>query len=283
LVEFVSEPDVFAHGVQDVEVRLTDFNNISAVIASKLTILFDDSDPVIEGAGTITSRRGNSILYRQGVTAHDSFGRDLTEEIQVDSSIVDHNATGEYTVIYSVTDLSGRETILPVTVQIVNVDVDSVNSRVDTVLKDILSDGMSQLEQVRAIHRWIRTNLSYASSAIEPENTYEGAYRALTDRRGNCFNYFSLSEVMLTRAGVPNMRIDRIPGTSARHRWNLVNPDDEGWHHFDTTPVRSMNFGSRTAFFTASEARNFTAQIQEEIGTRNFYVYDPDLYPPIVE
>jgi len=281
--EFVNEPDILAHQMQDIEVRITDYFGNSAVFKSKLTILLNDTPPVIEVTGRITARRGNPILFLQGVTAHDSFGRDLTDDILVESSSVDRDTVGEYEVIYSVTDATGLETSITVAVQIVNVDVDAVNREVDAVLVEIINDGMTQLEQVKAIHRWVRTNLSYASSTIEPENTYEGAYRALRDRRGNCFNYFSLSEVMLTRAGILNLRIDRIPGTSTRHRWNLVNPDELGWHHFDTTPVRSMNFGSQTAFFTDSEARSFTTRIQNELGTRNFYTYDPDLYPKISE
>lgn len=282
-IEFVDEPDVMAHHMQDVEVRVTDLFGNSAVFRAGLTILLDDTPPVIQGTFRIVSRRGNPIIYRHGVTARDSFDRDLTEEIQIDSSNVNQNETGEYTVIYRVIDLSGLETVVPAIVQVVNVDVDYVNERIDAALADILNDGMSQLDQVKAIHYWVRNRISYASSRIEPENTYEGAYRALRDRQGNCFNYFSLAEVMLTRAGIPNIRIDRIPGTPTRHRWNLVNPDDLGWHHFDTTPVARMGFGSQTAFFTASEARDFTARIQNTHGMRDFYSYNAELYPNIIE
>ena len=282
-IEFVSEPDVFARGVQDVEIRITDIYNNSAVIMSGLTILLDETPPVIEGTGRIFSRRGNPVIYLRGVTAFDSFGRDFTYTINVDSSGVDRNVVGEYQVFYRVKDFTGNETVVVETVEIITVDVDYVNDNVDKVLGEIINDGMSQLEKVRAIHRWIRTSISYASSTTEPQNVYEGAYRALRDRRGNCFNYFSISEVMLTRAGILNLRIDRVPGTSTRHRWNLINPDGLGWHHFDTTPVARMGFGGQTAFFTASEARDFTSQIQNVHGTRNFYTYDPDLYPEIVE
>ena len=282
-IEFVSAPDIFAPHDQEVEVRITDSFENSAVFKSNLIVQLNDEDPVFEGIDTIYSGVGNSIMYLKDVTAHDSFGRDLTDYIEIDSSGVNHNEIGTYEVVYRITDFTGNETVVEATVQIVRVDVDDVNSRVDRILEGILDDGMTQLEQVRAIHRWVRSNMSYASSRVEPANVYEGADRALRNRSGNCFNYYSISELLLTRAGIPNQPINRIPGTPTRHRWSLVNPDDLGWHHFDTTPVARMGFGGRTAFFTASEARNFTSRIQSTLGTRNFYTYNPDLYPEIVK
>jgi len=128
----------------------------------------------------------------------------------------------------------------------------------------------------------VRRNMTYSPVRTAPATSYEGAYRALRDRRGNCFNYFSLSEVLLTRAGIPNMRIDRIPGTPTRHRWNLVNPDNLGWHHFDANPTR-LELWAQTAFFTSSQARRFTRMYVEHDGTRDYFTYDPTLYPEIVE
>jgi hypothetical protein len=95
--------------------------------------------------------------------------------------------------------------------------------------------------------------------------------------------FFSISEIMLTRAGIPNEQIDRIPGTPLRHRWNLVNPDDLGWHHFDSFPS-PFGVGRQKAFFTDSQAEEFTHQFatREENPMNNYYTYDPSLYPTIV-
>jgi len=284
LIEFIEEPNVFAHTNQTVKVRITDENENSAIFESKLIIQINKTPPVITGTDTIISRVGNPILYRQGITAHDDFGRDLTDAVEIDNSHVDHNEVGEYSVLYRVTDITGLMTEVVETVHILDVDIYYVNERVDEALAEILNDGMSQLDKVRAIHRKVLEIISsYSPGRTEPANSYEGAYRALRDRSGNCFNYYALGEIMLTRAGIPNIEINRIPGTDTRHRWSLVNPDDLGWHHFDATPVARMGFGSQTAFFTASEARSFTSRIQSELGTRDFYTYDPNLYPPIVE
>ena len=46
--------------------------------------------------------------------------------------------------------------------------------------------------------------------------------------------YACVSKVLLDRAGIKNMDIEKIPAKS-RHYWNLVDIG-EGWYHFDTTP-----------------------------------------------
>jgi len=88
---------------------------------------------------------------------------------------------------------------------------------------------------------------------------------------------------MFTRAGIPNMLIERIPGTPTAHRWNLINPDDLGWHHYDSFPVR-LGMGIQMAFFTDTQAAEFTEQIAgfTDRPVENYYTYDPLLYPEIV-
>jgi len=279
-VEFVERPDVFAHENQNVNIRITDEHGNFAVFTSKLIILINTEPPVIEGVQPITSTLGNPILYRAGVTAHDDFGREL--EFHVDTSGVDQYVVGEYTVIYSARDQTGLETRIYETVEILEVDIDFVRDSIDAILDEIIESNMTQLEMVKAIHTWVRTNIAYASVRTDPENVYEDAYRALRDRRGNCFNFYAVSELMLGRSGIPNMPIQRIDGTETRHRWSLINPDDLGWHHFDTVPTR-LQLGGQTAFFTETQARDFTSRMQELTGTRNYYTYDPELYPEIVQ
>jgi len=154
---------------------------------------------------------------------------------------------------------------------------------VDEILKEIISDDMTQVDKARAIHSWIRRNVGYAASLGGPESIYEGAHRALTDRRGNCYIYYSIGEVMLTQAGIPNMKIQRdrsIPGTT--HLWSIINPDELGWYHFDATPMTSsLGFNSLTYMFTDTDAARFAAAYTERHGAPTYYTYDRDLYPEI--
>jgi len=94
---------------------------------------------------------------------------------------------------------------------IIGVDVDWIYEQIDAIFEVILEPDMNQVEEARAIFNWIRRNISY-SATIDTDFVYAGALQALQNRRGNCFVYCSISEVMLTRANIPNMRILRIPG-----------------------------------------------------------------------
>jgi len=281
-IEFVEEPDIFAHRDQIVSVEITDIHGNSEIFSGGLTILLNQSPPVIEGIEPIVITVGDSIIYHRDVKATDDFGRDISEQIQVDAGGVDQNTVGEYTVIYFVEDYTGLRTEVEERVHVVEIDVDFVHEKVDEALAGIINDNMTQLEKVQAIHLWIRRNINYSVTRGGPATAYEGAYIALSQRRGNCYIFYSIGEVMLTRAGIPNMRIERIEGTPTRHRWNLVNPDDLGWHHFDSYPTR-IGQGERMAFFTDSQARSFSRQIGETNNMRDYYTFDPELYPEIVQ
>jgi hypothetical protein len=141
---------------------------------------------------------------------------------------------------------------------------------------------MTELQKVREIHQYIRSFMTYSGVRGRPNTVYEGAALAFSRRTGNCFVYFSLAELMLTEAGIENMRIERVDHAPTRHIWNLVNPDGLGWHHFDAFPTRLGSSWLR-AFFTDAEAERFTRQIRDEHGGLPFYyTYDKDLYPEVV-
>ena len=131
---------------------------------------------------------------------------------------------------------------------------------------------MSLLEKARAIHTWIDRNITYASN--RERGTLKAAYNGFRTRQGDCYTFCSVSEVLLTRAGIPNMRITRIPGNRTHHVWNLINVGT-GWYHFDTIPLRST---IDRFMFTSVQAATYTRWITH---IDNFYVYDRSLYPPI--
>lgn len=72
----------------------------------KITLIEpDDVAPIINGANNITVEVGTkSIDYLKGVTAIDNKDGELTSKIKVDSGMVNLNAVGEYTVVYTVSD-----------------------------------------------------------------------------------------------------------------------------------------------------------------------------------
>jgi len=275
-IEFYHEPDFFAQGEQYVDIVLEDYFGNRAVYTATLNILPNEIPPRIYGAQDIFVQQSSPVMFRRGISAYDAFDRPI--QFTVDSSEVDVDTLGVYTVIYHTVDAWGMTAEATANVYVIAVDPERVRAMADTILEGILRDGMTQVEQARAIFNWVGNNVAFAAHIRRP-TLYENAYQALRNRQGNCFVYYALSEVMLTQAGIPNMQILRVGGTT-NHTWNLINPDDLGWHHFDATPVRVA--GINRFMFTNSQAREFTERIRRA-GVQNYYVFDPDLYPEIVE
>ena len=277
-VWFLEEPNFFSTGYQTVSILVSDIWGNEAAFQAELTVLNNYQPPVITGAQDMEVMLGSPIMFRQGVSAYDAFGRPIS--FYIDNSAVDAGRPGAYNVVYYAVDEWGNRTETSIVLHILSIDTEYVYARVDAILEQILYDGMTQVEQARAIYDWVRSNVRFTSD-IRRDSAYEAAYAALTRRSGNCFVFFGISHVMLTRAGVPSMRIDRVPGAArTNHRWNIINPDGLGWHHFDSLPT-AMSLD--TFMFTSSEAREFTRLLNERYGRINYYYYDPSLYPEIVQ
>jgi hypothetical protein len=95
-------------------------------------------------------------------------------------------------------------------------------------------------------------------------------YNTLLNMRGNCVATQRVSEVLLTRAGIENMRIRDDDGG---HSWNLILVDDV-WYHFDATWFNNCNYWG---------SYMFTNETAERLSPRrnNRYVFDASLYPEI--
>ena len=112
-------------------------------------------------------------------------------------------------------------------------------------------------------------HISYISHS-EKGNWLRAAYEGLVDGKGDCYVYASTAKVLLTRAGITNMDIVKIPSKTS-HYWNLVNLG-EGWYHFDTTPRKDHP----TIFmWTEAQMMEYSARFN---GSHN---YDHSLYPVV--
>ena len=266
----------------------------------------DTEGPVISGVQNLVVEAGGSLSYRTGVTAVDD--RDGPVALQVDSSAVNLSVPGEYTVVYSAADSSGNRTEAEATVTVTeplpedepsqdpetsqdpNVSQDpgasqepgtssgaggagggatleNVNALADAILAKIISAGMSQREKARAIFNYVNTHVKYVGTS-DKSSWIVGAYTGFTTGRGDCFNYYACSEALLNRAGIPNVDLQRVGGTS-RHYWHLVNVGD-GWYHFDTCPHPS-HYPLTCFLLTEAQVREYTRTCRSRV---NYYVYD---------
>jgi len=282
-ITFEHEPDFFAQSEEEQIVRIVidDNNGNSETFSSSLFIELNQMPPVIEGApDVIESKIDTDVDYLTDVIAHDDFDRKIN--VFVNDDAVDTSTLGTYTAVIWAEDYSGNKSEHDVTVHIISVDRDEVFEQIDRVLAEITNARMSQKDKAVAIHNWVRSRMTRSTTASDSESVLEVAYQALSTRRGNSFAYSALASVMLTRAEVPNMLINRIESASAAHRWVLINPDEKGWHHFDPFPT-GMVLGNQTAMFTDTEAKEIARRTKQNFNVDDYYTFNTENYPEIVK
>jgi transglutaminase-like putative cysteine protease len=190
----------------------------------------------------------------------------------VDADAVNTSALGTYPVTYTATDASGNSSSVTVnlTVRERVYDINEVDAIADSVLARITNDQMTLYDKALAIFNYTKGHISYINSS-DKGNWVKAAYEGLVDGRGDCYVYASTAKELLTRAGITNMDIERIPSGNSMHYWNLVDIGT-GWYHFDTTPRTD-----HPVIFMWTDA-----QIREYSNSHNnSHNYDPANYPQI--
>ena len=264
---FLTPPDTSYEGTREVIIILEDIWGNTSEFKASMTVEADTIAPEIRGVSDLTIAQGSNVLYREGVTAWDNVDGDI--DFEVDSSAVDNNKLGTYTVTYTAIDSSGNISTETATVTVAEFTTESLLAMIDDILDDILDPNSDETEKARAIHRWVRGRISYGAST--DREIERAAFRGLQRRTGDCFTFYAVSTLMLDRVGIENIEITRTPGArSTAHYWSLINIDGL-WYHFDATP---NNFGFFGFMFTSAEAAR--------VSPRNYYTFDPHLYPPIV-
>lgn len=269
VISYVKEPNLKTVGMQEVSIAVTDAGGNETVKTAKLTLQTDTEAPVITGAQDMTVIIGSAVSYKKHVKATDNCMEGL--KFTVDSKAVNLNAEGVYPLTYIASDCAGHtvsETV-QITVKPRTYDINEVNAMIDGILAQIAPEGMSQLDKAQAIFNYVKKNVTYISHS-DKGNWVKAAYEGLVDRKGDCYVYASLSKAMLTRAGITNMDIVKIPART-QHYWNLVDVGG-GWCHFDTTPRKD-----RPTIFMWSEPQ----LMQYSAMHGNSHNYDHSLYPVV--
>ena len=272
-VAFDTEPDTSAAGTYTVTLNVTDVAGNLTQKTAQLEVIEDTEAPVIEGVEEITVVEGGTVSYKSNVTVTDNYDPDV--QLTVDNSQVDLDTPGDYEVTYTATDASGNTATVTTTVHVEkqtidNITEDQINAIADALLAEILDDDMTDYEKAYTIYWWCHDHIAYVDGS-EKENWVRGAYMGLVNRQGDCYTYAMTAKCLLTRAGIENMDIAKIPTATSEHYWNLINLGD-GWYHFDTT-----RRADGTTFFYWTDAE-LMAYSNSHNGSHN---YDPSLYPEI--
>lgn len=267
-VSFVSEPDFEKLGNQEVGIIIEDIHGNKSEIRSTLYVKEDTDPPVFSGIQDKTVFEGETISYKKGVSVWDNKDNDVT--YQIDSSKVNLNKTGTYTVTYTAKDSSGNKAVKTATITVIPFIVtdEMLNDKVDKILDKIVEEGMTKREIAYEIYLWVKAHVAYTGSA-DKSDWKKGAYLGIEKGMGDCFTYYAVSEALLTRADIDNMRVTRVGGRT-QHFWNLIDCGD-GWYHFDTCP----NKDKMEAFMlTDAEVEAYTKK-----RGNNYYNFDKSLYP----
>lgn len=263
------EPDVTKAGTQEVGVILRDEGGNETVVTAQLTLKEDTEPPVITGVRDIEILTGEGISYRRGVEVTDNCPDGL--ELTVDSSAVNSDVEGVYEAVYEAKDLAGNTATatITVTVRARKYSEEEINRLADAVLEEIIKPDMTQLDKVQAIYNYNMSHIGYISHSEKGDWT-QAAYEGLVNHQGDCFVYASTAKVLLTRAGITNMDIAKIPAETS-HYWNLVDIG-EGWYHLDTTPRKDH---PRIFMWTDEQLMEYSAN------HKNSHNYDHSLYPEV--
>ena len=276
-IRYGAAPDFSAPGQRIVYITLEDAYGNSSEIAAWLTVIEDITPPVISGDIHKRVAEGGTVSYRAGVTATDD--HDPSPKLSFDSSRVNLNVPGVYPVIYSAVDECGNRAELEGSVTVFAIDMALVNGMADDILAKITNGGMGKLDKARAIYNWVHGKMKYTATNTKRDIAYR-AYDCFTKGSGDCYTYMAASHVLLTRAGIDNRIVQRIPQASSAHYWNLVNTGG-GWYHFDVCPTPTNAVGINERFmFTETQAQEYTELITAR---DHYYDYDKSNLPQVVE
>lgn len=278
-VTYKETPSLTTAGDQKVTVILTDAGGNTTELTATLTVVFDTAAPEIHGVRPMVIYLGDAVSYRAGITIHDD--NDSMPMLSVDSSQVNLNQVGIYPVVYTAVDRAGNETKIQTTIEVRErkegyVSVETIYAAVDEVLDQIIYDGFTTRQKVRAIYAWAKANCTYSDSSDKSDYMQE-AYRMLTQLKGDCFSFFSISKLMFDRLGIPNIDVRKVKNfpLDRDHYWSMVSIDGgETWYHFDCTPING-----------ADDMCLVTDAVLEEYSKNNddFYNRDESLYPATPE
>lgn len=232
---FKTQPDVSKEGKCTVTVIASDIFDNETEKTIEIRVLPDVIAPLIYVPLVIESEVNAGISYKKNIIVADN--KDAAEDIdiKVDSSQVKIDTIGEYPVTITATDTSGNSSRATASVKIVAAQNSDLYRQIDAILAQIIPANATNYDKVYQVYLYCRNNISYSSRESDKTNEIVGAYDALKNRAGDCYNYYALAKVMLDRLEIPNVGVERYKPLITDHYWLLVNCGD-GYLHLDTCP-----------------------------------------------
>ncbi|NLC42703.1 MAG: hypothetical protein GX783_00300, partial [Clostridiales bacterium] len=265
---FLRKPNFRRKGVFELTIVLEDPYGNKTQYPANLTIKDDDDPPVFIGLEDIIIYEGQAISYKKNVSAEDA--KDGPIDFMVESSKVNIRKPGTYEIVYMAEDAAGNiaEETVTVTVKKLEPTQDAVYSLADEILDKITRPEMTKQEVAYEIYKYVKANVAYTGDS-DKSDVIKEAFRAIRYKSGDCFTYYALGEVLLTRAEIDNMMVTRVGGRT-QHFWSLINLGS-GWYHFDAS---KHSEDLDTFMMTDADLEKYTKR-----WGRNYFVYDKSKFP----
>ena len=275
-----SKVDLETPGTYDVTYTAVDASGNETSVTTTVTVVKDDTAPQLLGVRNLSVFVGSTISYRSDVIVRDDIDDNL--KLSIDSSQVDLSTPGTYPVVYTAKDGAGNEVSMETTITVSEAskelaDQETIYAAADKVLARITNSSMSDTAKVKAIYKWVLNECWY-SSDCDKTDWMQAAYQMLDKGYGDCFGFYAVCRLMFERLGLPNLSIQRSPGTArtTTHYWSMVSVDGgETFYHFDSCPhprpARNM------CLVTDAVLEWFNGHCVD------YYTYDKSLYPATPE
>ena len=108
-------------------------------------------------------------------------------------------------------------------------DIVKVSNKVDSIWKEIITEGMSNLDIIYAFHDYIINNTVYDQEFDEhSDNNKHDSSRAvglLYEGTAICSGYTDTMAILLDKLGIDNFKV-----ASNNHVWNVFYYDNQWWH-----------------------------------------------------
>ena len=270
-------PDMNQIGDYDIVFRVEDASgNKTAELHSILTVIADYEAPVFKHVPELSAYVGEAIAYRKGLVVEDNCGGDVA--ISVDSSAVDPNTPGDYTVSFTATDASGNVSWASTVIHVYENQIteEEWNAKIDVIIGQIITPDMDKEAQLRAVYSYVYDHIAYTSDS-DKSDWIRAAHDALfMTGSGDCFNYFAAAIAFCRRLGIDYREIERTPGAAdGTHFWIMVNigsAEEPRWYHFDCTHLRA-SYSHSGCLLTDQQIKAFNRV------RAGFYAYDSASYP----
>lgn len=112
----------------------------------------------------------------------------------------------------------------------------------EKIIEEIIKDGMTDLEKIRAVHDYLVKNISY-DLGVERD-----VYTIFTEGKGVCSGYAEAFKMLLDTLGIECILVFGI-AEDEYHEWNAVKLNGE-WYHIDVTwddPLVKNDLGVATS------------------------------------